>query len=56
MTEQINIGNLEIKQVLYDLVAKDITPGLGLDADDVWAKFEAILTDLVPKNLSLIHI
>ena len=54
MTEQINIGNLEIKQVLYDLVAKDITPGLGLDADDVWAKFEAILTDLVPKNKALL--
>ncbi|MDG1207108.1 MAG: malate synthase G, partial [Pseudomonadales bacterium] len=54
MTDQINIGNLVIKQVLYDLVAKEITPGLGLAADDVWAKFEAILTDLAPKNKTLL--
>ena len=54
MTERIQKGGLEIATVLYNLVANEIAPGTGVDPDDFWAKFEAILTDLVPKNQALL--
>lgn len=54
MTERIKKGGLEIATVLYDLVANEIAPGTGVEPDVFWAKFEEILTDLVPKNKALL--
>jgi malate synthase len=54
MTERIKKGGLEIATVLYNLVAKEIAPGTGVEPDAFWAKFEAILADLAPKNKALL--
>lgn len=54
MTERIQKGGLQIAAVLYELVANEIVPGTGIEADDFWASFEAILTDLAPKNRALL--
>src|SRR5690606_18431914 len=54
MTERIKKGGLEIATVLYNLVANEIAPGTGVEPDVFWAKFEEILTDLVPKNKALL--
>ncbi len=54
MTDRIQKGGLQIASVLYELVANDIVPGIGIEADDFWAKFEDILNDLAPKNRELL--
>ncbi len=55
MTERTKIGGLEIATVLYDLVAKEIAPGTGIEADQFWLEFEKILADLAPKNKALLE-
>ncbi|HVK98246.1 MAG TPA: malate synthase G [Dongiaceae bacterium] len=54
MTERIKKGGLEIATVLYNLVAKEIAPGTGVEPDAFWSKFEQILADLAPKNKALL--
>ena len=54
MTERIQKGGLQIAKSLYDLVVDKIAPGTGVDPDAFWASFEAILTDLAPKNKALL--
>ena len=49
-------GSLEIAPVLHEFVANRLTPDSGVSAADFWAALEAILADLGPRNLSLIHI
>lgn len=54
MTARIQKGGLQIAQELYNLVENEIAPGTGVDVDHFWAEFEAILTDLAPKNKALL--
>jgi malate synthase len=56
MTDKITIGNLEIEQVLYDLVAKEIAPGTGVEVDDFWQGLEGILKDMMPRNKALLAV
>ena len=54
MTERVQIGDLEIAKVLFDLVANEIAPGTGVEPDAFWAAFEQVLADLAPKNKALL--
>ena len=54
MTERVQKGDLEIAKVLYDLVANEIAPGTGVEADAFWAAFEQVVADLAPKNKALL--
>jgi len=54
MTERIQKGSLQVATVLADLVADQIAPGTGIEADAFWASFEQLLTDLGPKNAALL--
>jgi len=54
MSERIQKGGLQIASVLYDLVVNDIIPGTGIDPDNFWTNFEAVLNDLAPKNRALL--
>jgi malate synthase len=54
MSNFIQSGKLRIAKPLYDLVSENITPALGLDADDVWQKLAIIAHELIPENLSLL--
>ncbi|MAF47411.1 MAG: malate synthase G [Rhodospirillales bacterium] len=53
MTERVQKGGLSIAKNLADLVADDIAPGTGIDADAFWASFEEMVGDLAPKNKAL---
>ncbi len=55
MTKRTQIGGLEIATNLYDLVANEIAPGTGVEADQFWAELEKILEDLAPKNKALLE-
>jgi malate synthase len=36
MTKRIQVGGLQIAEVLHDLVANEITPGIGISAEAFW--------------------
>ena len=54
MTNRIQVGNLSVAECLYELVNEQIIPGTDIESDKFWADFEAILTDLAPKNKALL--
>lgn len=54
MADSIQINNLEIQPVLYDLVKDEIAPGTGVDVEHFWQALEAILSDMMPRNKALL--
>jgi malate synthase len=54
MTERVETGGLQVAQVLYDFINTEALPGLGLDADAVWASLGAIVNEMVPRNRGLL--
>ncbi|MGB0940971.1 MAG: malate synthase G [Marinomonas sp.] len=54
MTARIQEGGLQIAENLWQLVNDKIVPGTGIETKQFWASFEAILTDLAPKNKDLL--
>ena len=54
MTERIQAGGLQVAKVLHDLVANEIAPGTGVDANHFWTELEAIITELAPVNKALL--
>ena len=54
MTARIQEGGLQIAENLWQLVNDKIIPGTGVETKQFWASFEAILTDLAPKNKDLL--
>ncbi len=55
MTNRIEKSGLKIATELHHLVADEITPGTGLEADKVWASLAQILDRLADKNRALLH-
>ncbi|WP_421621203.1 malate synthase G [Alkalilimnicola ehrlichii] len=55
MTQRIEVGGLQVAQELYDLVAKEIAPATGVDADGFWTYLGAIVRDLGPRNRELLQ-
>ncbi|MDQ8038559.1 MAG: malate synthase G, partial [Pedobacter sp.] len=54
MSERIKHGDLEIAKELYDLVAKEIVPGGGVDVAAFWTAFANVVAELSPKNKALL--
>ena len=54
MTNAVRHGRLEVAAVLDDFVAREALPGTGIAPEAFWSAFEAILTDLAPKNRALL--
>jgi len=55
MTSRIEKSGLQVATVLHDLVANEITPGTGIEADAVWASLAKILDELAGKNQALLQ-
>lgn len=54
MSHRIQQGSLSIDSTLYSLINEQAIPGTGINPEDFWQSFEAILTDLAPKNRALL--
>ncbi len=48
-------GNLKINSVLFDFINKEVFPGININIDDFWAKFDIAVHELAPINKSLIE-
>ncbi len=54
MADRIEVGQLKIDEGLYRLVQDEIVPGTGVEADAFWTSLGEIVTDLAPKNRTLL--
>ncbi|GGI94194.1 malate synthase G [Shewanella hanedai] len=55
MTSRVQVGSLQVAQVLFDLVNDKILPGTEITSARFWSKLEAIVDDLSPKNRALLE-
>ncbi|MCL1048231.1 malate synthase G [Shewanella abyssi] len=55
MTTYIQLGGLQVATELSDLVANEMCPGTGINAEQLWAKFEEIVTEFAPINRQLLE-
>ncbi|MDH5557709.1 MAG: malate synthase G, partial [Alphaproteobacteria bacterium] len=55
MTERMKKGGLRVDAALGKFIADRAAPGTGVDPDGFWSAFEAILSDLGPKNTALLN-
>jgi malate synthase len=55
MSERIEVAGLQVERSLHDLVANEVVPGLGLEAESIWTEFAAIIRDLGPINREILE-
>ena len=54
MVDRIEHSELHIAKPIYDLVNKQICPGTGIDPDQFWSKFAALISHFAPINRELL--
>ena len=55
MVDRIEHSGLHIAKPIYDLVNKQICPGTGIDPDQFWSKFAALISHFAPINRKLLE-
>ncbi|QCB47368.1 malate synthase G [Hydrogenophaga sp. PAMC20947] len=53
-TSRTNIHGLQVATELYDFLNSQVLPGTGVTSETFWKGFDAIVTDLAPKNAALL--
>lgn len=56
MTNYVKKGNLQVAQELYEFINSEALPESRLTADQFWSGFEALISDLTPKNKELLAV
>jgi malate synthase len=54
MTARTTVHGLEVATVLYRFIEEQVLPGTGVEAATFWKGFDAIVSDLAPKNAALL--
>ncbi|MBV8617470.1 MAG: malate synthase G, partial [Curvibacter sp.] len=54
MTARTQIHGLQVATTLYQFVNEQVLPGTGVDPAHFWKGFDAIVSDLAPKNVALL--
>ncbi|RUW65411.1 MULTISPECIES: malate synthase G [unclassified Mesorhizobium] len=54
MTDRIETAGLQIARELHDFVAAEAAPGTGIEPEQFWNGFSAIVHELAPKNRALL--
>lgn len=55
MTNRIQVGGLQVAEVLHNLVANEIIPGIGITAEAFWQGLEQCLAELGPQDKALLE-
>ena len=53
-TERTTAHGLQVATELYNFINDKVLPGTGVDGDTFWTGFDAIVSDLAPKNIALL--
>jgi malate synthase len=54
MTQRTPIHGLQVATELFDFINSQVLPGTGVSEASFWQGFDAIVTDLAPKNAALL--
>ena len=54
MTARTAVHGLQVATVLHRFIEDQVLPGTGVDSAAFWKGFDAIVTDLAPRNLALL--
>ena len=54
MSERVQKGSLAIDTQLYDFIANEVTPVVGIDNEKYWQDFEKIVKAFQPRNKALL--
>jgi malate synthase len=54
--DRIQIGQVSVANILHDFVVEEALPGTGISANMFWSGLCALVTDLAPKNRTLLTI
>jgi malate synthase len=54
MTARTNVHGLQVATELFRFIEDQVLPGTGVDSAKFWAGFDAIVSDLAPKNAALL--
>src|SRR6478736_4055921 len=54
MTARTTVHGLQVATELHQFIEQKVLPGTGVDAGAFWKGFDAIVSDLAPKNLALL--
>ena len=55
MTARTQVHGLQVANELHTFINEQVLPGTGVDAATFWKGFDALVTDLAPKNAALLH-
>ncbi|MBD24112.1 MAG: malate synthase G [Candidatus Marinimicrobia bacterium] len=55
MTQYVMCHGLQVAQILYDFINKEVLPGTGISSDDFWKKTAAFLDEMAPENRELLR-
>ena len=53
-TPRTPVHNLQVATVLHTFINEQVLPGTGVSADKFWKGFDALVSDLAPKNMVLL--
>jgi malate synthase len=54
MTARTQCHGLQVATELHQFIESQVLPGTGVDSATFWKGFDAIVTDLAPKNIALL--
>lgn len=54
MASYVNVGKLQVSEMIYNFFTNDVLPETGLDVEQFWNDFERLVTDFTPRNKALL--
>ena len=54
MTSRTTVNGLQVATELHRFIQEEVLPGTGVDSTTFWAGFDALVTELAPKNIALL--
>ena len=54
MTDRTTVQGLQVATNLYRFIEDQVLPGTGVESGTFWKGFDAIVSDLAPRNIALL--